>query len=220
MAPRRRFAAALERGEMSQSDDDRALRGALADAEASMHKGRAGSLVLIACLGLALVGGLVFMVGGEDKARVYGEIGKRVNGLAHASFDQFWACALQGENVTDIKSNAELATQLGGRAQERGRAYGVHVREKCMPKLEDIGPQLDTLIVPQDLQTDVGALKQANAALRTSFSGLIAYLDNPDLQYDETEAKHLLDPITRAWYDFKKASASINKIIKGKLESS
>jgi hypothetical protein len=120
--------------------------------------------------------------------------------------------------VLDIKSNAELATQLGGRAQERGRAYGVHVRDKCMPKLEDIGPQLDTLIVPQDLQTDIGALKQANATLRSSLSGLVAYLDNPELDYDEAAAKPLLDPITRAWYDFKKAHAAINKTIKGRLE--
>jgi hypothetical protein len=204
---------------MAQSDDERALRGALADAEVSMHKGRAGSLVLFAAFGLAVLGGLVFLVGGEDQARVYGEIGKRVNGLSHASFDQFWACALQGENVLDIKSNAELTTQLGGRAQERGRAYGVHVRDKCMPKLEDIGPQLDTLIVPQDLQADVNALKQANASLRSAFSGLVAYLDNPELEYDEGAAKPLLDPITRAWYDFKKAHAAINKIIKGKLEA-
>jgi hypothetical protein len=203
---------------MAQSDDERALRGALADAEASMHKGRAGSLLLLAALALALVGGLVFMVGGEDQARVYGEIGKRVNGLSRASFDQFWACALQGENVQDIKSNAELAAQLGGRARERGRNYGLHLREECLPKLEDIGPQLDTLIVPQDLQLDVDALKKSNASLRTAFSDYIAYLDNPELDYDDTAARPLLDPIAHAWYDFRKSQAAINKIVKTKIE--
>lgn len=183
-----------------------------------MHKGRAGSLVVMGALALALLGGLFFLVGGQDQARVYGEIGKQINGLKHSRFDQFWGCALPGENVNDLKSNADLVTQLGGRGQERGRKFGVHLREKCLPKLEDIGPQLDTLIVPQDLQPDVTVLEQSNAQLRSAVSAYVAYLDDPELDYDEARAQPLLQEIGKAWYDFKKAHADVNKLIKAKLK--
>lgn len=203
---------------MAQLDDERALSGSLADAEAAMHKGRAGSLLIMGALGLSLIGGLVFFVGGQDRARVYGEIGRQINGLGRANFDRFWGCALQGENVADIRSNAELATQLDVRGRERGRAYGVHLRDACLPKLTDIGPKLDTLIVPADLQKDVDALKHANSALRSAVSGFATYLDDPDLHYDPDEAKRYIDPISRAWYDFKKAHAGLNESIKVKLK--
>ena len=202
---------------MGSSDDERALGAALADAEVAMHKGRSGSLVMLAGVGVAALLGLGLLVGGEDHARVYGEIGKQVNGLKHASFDQFWACALQGENVVDIRSNAELATQVAGRGRDRGRAYGVHLREECLPKLEDIGPKLDTLIAPADLQADISALKKANGDLRTSFSDYVAYLDNPDLTYDDTAAKPSIDGISHAWFDFVKAHGALNKSLKQKL---
>lgn len=204
---------------MSKANDEHALSAtAFVEAEANMHKGRAGSLVLLVCVGVALLGGLAFLVGGEDKARVYGEIGKQINGLKHANFDQFWACALQGQNVVELKSNADVATQVGGRGQERGRKYGVHVRERCLPKLEGVGPKLDTLIAPQDLQADVAALKKANAELRSAWSGYIAYLDDPELAYDEAKAKPNIDSIAHAWFDFVKAHGAINKTIKGKLK--
>ncbi len=203
---------------MAEPHDEPLASSALADAEAAMHKGRAGSLVAMAGLGAALLLGLFFLMGGQDRARVYGEIGRQINGLKHAHFDQFWGCALQGANVNDIKSNAELETQVGGRGQERGRAYGVHVREHCMPKLEEIGPKLDTLIVPADLQADVSGLKQANARLRSAFSAYIAYLDDPDLDYDEARAQPLVQEIGKAWYDFKKAHADVNKLIKQQLK--
>jgi hypothetical protein len=192
-----------------------------ADAEGSMrsmHKGRAGSLVLMGALLLALLGGLAFLVGGDDQARVYGELGRQINGLKHAAFDQFWGCALQGENIADIKSNSELMAQVGGRAEERGRAYGVHVRDACLSKLEGVGPQLESLIVPQDLQADVAALKQASGELRSAWSNYVAYLDNPELDYQEREAQPYLQHIARGWYDFKRAHAAVNKTIKSRLK--
>jgi hypothetical protein len=203
---------------MADKDMPVAVSGSLADEEAAMHKGRGRSLVVVIALAAAAIGGLVFLVGGEDEARVYGEIGKSINGLERGSFNQFWGCALQGDNVTDIRSNSELMTKVGGRGMERGRNYGVHVREKCLPMLQNIGPKLGTLIVPEDLKADVKAMVDANAALRSEWSSFVAYLDNPDLKYDEIEAKPHLQAISKCWFDFRKAHVAINKTIKSKLK--
>jgi hypothetical protein len=191
---------------------------ALADAESAMHKGRAGSLVAMGALGLAIVVGLVLLVGGEDEARVYGDLGRAINGLERASFDRFWGCALQGENVADLKNSLDLITKVDARGLERGRNYGLHVRDKCLPLLKDIGPQLDTLIVPEDLRPAVTAMKTSNNALRGAFSDYVAYLDDPELDYDQAIAKPHVTGIARGWYGFRKAHADANKLIKTKLK--
>jgi len=189
----------------------------LADAESAMHKGRAGSLVTMGALGVAVLVGLIWLIGGEDQARVYGELGKTINGLEREHFDQFWGCALQGENVGDLRTSTDLIAKIDGRGLERGRNYGVNVREKCLPRLVDIGPRLDTLIAPEDLKADIEGMRDANNKLRSAFSGFISYLDDPDLQYDQEAAKPHITEIARAWYEFKKAYSDVNKKIKAKL---
>lgn len=203
---------------MTDGQDSPLLTGSLGDDEAAMRKGRAGSLAILIGFGLAAAVGLAFLMSGNDEARVYGEIGRKVNGLERAHFAQFWGCALQGENLADLRSNSDLTTHVNGRGIERGRSYGVHVRETCLPKLQEINPQLATLIVPAELQSDVEALKKATGDLRSAWSGLIAYLDNPELEYAEDEARPHIAQIARGWYDFKKAHAAINQKIKAKLQ--
>lgn len=198
-------------------DEDRSV-GTLADAEAALRKGRGGSLIVIGALGVVLAAGLVLLIGGDDQARVYGEIGKHINGLKRAHFDQFWSCALPGENIADLRSNTELSAKLDVRGQERGRAYGVYLRDRCMPKLEQVGPELEALIVPDDLQPDVRALTSALGQLRSSVSEYVVYLDDAALQYDAEQAGPRLGQITRAWYDFKKAHNAVNARIKTKLK--
>jgi hypothetical protein len=202
---------------MSQPDQA-PLEGTLADAEAAMRKGRATQLWIVGALGIAVGIALVLLVGKDDEARVYGEIGKRVNGINRGRFDQFWACALQTDNVADIHSNAELSAKLDARGDERGKPYGVHLRERCLPNLEKIAPELETLIVPSDLQPDVTALLEANGRLRGSVSEYVAYLDDPELDYDPVVARPVLGRVARAWYDFKKAHGAINTKVKAKLK--
>jgi len=202
---------------MSQPDHA-PLEGTLADVESAMRKGRATQLWIVGAFGVAIGIALLLLVGTDDEARVYGEIGKRVNGINRGRFDQFWACALQTDNVGDIRSNAELSAKLDARGDERGRRYGVHLRERCLPNLEKIAPELETLIVPPDLQLDVTALLEANGRLRGSVSEYVAYLDNPELDYDPEVARPVLGRVARAWYDFKKAHGAINTKVKGKLK--
>jgi hypothetical protein len=108
-------------------------------------------------------------------------------------------------------------SQIDGRAASGGTAYAMHVRDKCLPQLTEIEPQLDALIIPQELQPDVEQLKDATSKMRGAWSGLISYLDNPDLHYDADSARVYIETIARGWFDFKQAHGKINKLLKAKL---
>jgi len=203
---------------MAMSQEKPSTGGALAEEEAALRRGPGG--LVAGLLGLLVVvgAGLWFLVGDGDDVRVYGELGKQINGLKQANFDQFWGCALEGANLRDIKNNTELASQLTGRARERGQAYGLHLRDKCARKLTEIEPTLDTLIMPEDMKSDVVKLKAATSKLRSGTGAFISWLDNPEFRFDDTTAREYIDQIARAWFDFRQAHADLNKTLKARLE--
>jgi hypothetical protein len=203
---------------MAEGDRPIELRGTLADEEAALRKGKAGSLIAVSVLGLAVLGGLFYLMGGDDNARVYGDIGKQINGLKQASFDNFWSCALQGEDLRDVTSNTELTARLDTLGRDGGRKFAENLRTACKPQLENIGPALDTLIVPTDMQGPVRAMSEAAANLRTATSGFIIYLDDPELDYDEVASRPHVQAMARAWYEFKKAHNEANQVIKAHRE--
>lgn len=190
----------------------------LGDAEAAMHKGRGGMLVAAGVVLLAAIGGLVFLMGGDDEHRVYSEMGKTINGERVGSFDQFWGCVLQGENLRDLKSNEDLVALVERRAAGGGARYAKQLRDDCLPKLEGVEPKLGALILPPDLKPGVAALLLANGDLRGATSNFISYLDQPELVYDEEESREKIGKMARGWYDFRKAIADINKVLKEHLE--
>lgn len=200
--------------------DTQGSLGSLADDEAALQRGKGKMLAAWGVVLLVVLGGLFALMSGGDEERVYGEIGKKVNGLRQAHFDQFWGCALQGAVIKDIKTNTELMSQVDGRAMEKGAAYAVHLRDTCLPKLEAIEPQLEVLIIPPDMQADVNAMKDATSKLRGAFSALISYLDAPDAKYESEAARIYVENIARGWFEFKQAHAAINKLIKQKLGES
>ena len=203
---------------MAEGDRPIELRGTLADEEAALRKGKAGSLIAVSVLGLAVLGGLFYLVGGDDTARVYGDIGKQINGLKQASFDNFWSCTLQGEDLRDVTSNTELVSRLNMLGRDGGREFAKNLREACRPQLENIGPALDTLIVPPDMKANVTAMSEAAASLRSATSGFIVYLDDPELDYDDEAAKPHVQAMVRAWYEFKKAHNEANHVIKSQRD--
>jgi hypothetical protein len=203
---------------MAEGDRSIELRGTLADDEAALRKGKAGSLIAVGVLGAVLLGGLFFLMGGEDQARVYGDIGKQINGLKQSSFDQFWSCALQGADLRGLTSNTELTARLDVSCRDGGERFGVNLKDACKPQLEPIAPALDTLIVPDDLKPHVRAMSEAASALRTATTGLTVYLENIGPNYDETVARPHIQEMTRAWYEFKKAHNEANQLIKQRLE--
>lgn len=193
-------------------------RELVAEDEAGFKRGRASMLLgLLAAALLAMIG-LWQLLSHGDQARVYGEIGRRINGVRQEQFDEFWACALDGQDPHSVHSNAELRKQLE-RAADGGGEYAAYLRESCADKLTEIKPELDDLIIPDDLKADVEALKAATGQLEASLGAFIACLSNPGQPCDRSAAKSSLDGIARGWFDFQTAHASINRTLKAKLEN-
>ena len=188
--------------------------------EADFKRGRSSMLWGVGFAVVVGLAGLWHLVGGDDEGRVYSELGRKINGMRQANFDQFWDCALGGKNLRELKSNTDLMEQLDGHAAQRGRGYAVHLREACVGRLTDIEPMLDTLIIPNDLKADVDKLKAATSKLRGAASAYVSYLDNPELKYDSEAAKQYIEPIARAWFEFCQAHAAINKILKARIDGS
>jgi len=191
----------------------------LAEDEAGFKRGRSSMLWGLVLAGLFALAGLWHLLSGGDEGRVYGELGRKINGVRLAHFDQFLDCALAGKNLHDLKTNTDLMVQLDGRAATGGRSYALHLRDRCLGKLTEIEPALDNLIIPDDLKQDVEKLKAATSKLRSGASAFISYLDNPELKYDSESAQVYLEHIARGWFDFRQAQVAINKTLKAKLEA-
>ena len=187
--------------------------------EAALKQGRGGLFFGLGALCLALLVGLWLFVSGDDEQRVYGELGRRVNGLRQSSFDPFFGCLLPQVNLADLKRADDLLTQLEKRARDGRAAYALHLRQECLPKLQDVEPELGTLILPEELREDVDRMRNATSLLRSATSALSSYLDDPERQYDEEAARDHLEGIARGWFDWKSGQASFNKRLKEKLEA-
>lgn len=190
----------------------------LSDAEAAMHKGRGGMIVAAVVVVLGGLGGLFFLMGGDDERRVYSELGKTINGERVGAFDQFWACVLQGENLRDLKSNEDLEAKVELRAAAGPARFATLLQETCLPKLEKVEPKLSALILPDDLKPSVASLVTATGDLRSATSNVVSYLNQPELEYDEEESRQKIKKMARGWYDFRKAQADVNNVLKEHLE--
>jgi len=191
----------------------------LARVGAGFKRGRGVMLLgLLGALALGLAG-LWELLSHDDEARVYGELGRKINGIRLESFDDFWECALEGVDFRAVRNNAELTGQLRRLTQgEGGRDYALHLREDCATRLEPIAPQLAELIVPPDLQADVTTLQRAATQLSEHLSSWLTCLERGDAACDQAERKPALDGIARSWFEFQTAHAAINKTLKLRLE--
>jgi hypothetical protein len=210
---------------MAGTDDNLDLGGqlppvsrgpSLADEEAAMHKGRGRMLVGLIAVAIAIAGGAGYLLSEGSQQQSYGEIGKKINGMKKEHFDQFWGCALPNENLRDIKTNADLESSIVNRAQA-GANYGRHVRDVCMDKLAGIETKLDILLVPRDFEADTVAMNRAVKELRSGWSDYISYIVDPKGEYSEELAQPKIARISRAWYEFRKAHASVNATLIKKL---
>jgi len=189
-----------------------------AEDEAAFKSGRGFMLAGSVGAGVLALAGLWLLLSHGDQARVYGELGRRINGVRQAQFDEFWSCALRGRDPRELHNNTELTSELDESAADGGSEYAAYLRENCAGMLADIKPALDQLIVPDDLKADVDTLKSATHDLERNLSSFIGCLSAAQ-PCDHSAAKPSLDGIARGWFDFQTAHASINRTLKAKLEN-
>ncbi len=190
----------------------------LDDEAASMNKGK-GRTIVAFVLGLGLlIGGVGFLLKDADASREYRETGQALNGIKKQQFDRFWGCALRGTNLKDIKSNADLVAQMQRRTEAAGRTFAVLVRDNCMDALNKTEADLDVLLVPGELQSYVTAMRDGASQVREGWGDLIAYLINPNLEYEQASARKYWNKIAKGWYGFRKGHSELNRSLRERLK--
>jgi len=196
-------------GERDVSD-----RAALEDAKA-FNKGKGPLLsVMLGLLGLTVVGFGWYLV--QDQPNPYGELGKQINGLRGQYFDGFWTCALPGKRLDELKNNGDLRAELHTRGEALGR-YGQHLSGKCREAVRELGVRLSALLPPDDarplIAEMIGALRKIDEGTRVYSD----YLQNVEGAYQADGADPALSGLVRGWYEFRKAHAALNQVIRDKL---
>lgn len=190
-------------------------RSALEDAKAfNKGKGR----LLFAMLGLLLVAVLGFgwyLV--QDQPNPYGELGKQVNGLRGQYFDGFWTCALPGKRLVDLKSDADLRSELHMRATARGR-YAEHLSSKCRPFTSELMVRLRALLPPQDAQPFVKQMLSALGKMDEGARDYAQHLQELEGAYVDEAAEPSQSGLVRGWYEFRKAHAGLNQLVRDQLQ--
>ena len=193
----------------------------LARVGAVFKRGRGLMLLgLLALLGLGGAG-LWQLLSHDDEARVYGELGRKINGIRQLFFDGFWECALDGEGVDarSVRNNTELTHWLRTLSDDAdAKDYAAHLRDDCASTLEPIAPELDQLIVPADLKADVSRLQRGATHLKQSVDNWISCLQMGQTACDLSASQPHLDAIARSWFEFQTAHAAINRTLRLRLE--
>lgn len=187
---------------------------ALEDAKA-FNKGKGkllfGMLTLMACAVGAFAWYLV-----QDQPNPYGELGRQVNGLRGAYFDQFWTCALPGTRPADLKSDADVREQLHQRATS-GARYGTHLRNQCAGNLRELATRLRALLPPDDAAPKVQAMADAATKMDKGVSTYASHLESLEGGYSASNAESEQADLVRGWFEFRTAHAELNKLVKEKL---
>lgn len=184
--------------------------------EKAMKKGNTWVLAAAIVAGLAVVAGIVFVLAREDPNEQYRAIGRQVNAMKGANFDAFWVCALPNQALDRLRSDQDLRAAINERAASRPRAYGQHVRQRCMVKLTEHASPLATLIPPDDLREPLTELGNAVEDLEQAWVAYIAHLERVET-YDADAAGAQLTAIARGWYDYKRVHGDINRTIREHL---
>ncbi len=187
---------------------------AFEDAKA-FNQGKGRLLAAMIAMVVAALGGFGFYLV-QDQPNPYAELGKQVNRLRSAGFDQFWTCALPNTNPADLKNNEDLLGELHGRGAAAGR-YAAHLQNECAPPLRDVATRLRALLPPEDAAVHVKAMADAASKIElgvTTYAGHLRALEGP---YARDAATPELEGLVRGWYEFRKAHAELNRLVKTRL---
>jgi hypothetical protein len=196
-------------GERDVSD-----RAALEDAKA-FNKGKGSLLfVMLGLLALALVGFGWYLV--QDQPNPYGELGKQINGLRGQYFDGFWTCALPGKRLAELKNDGDLRAELHTRGEALAR-YGQHLSSKCRSEAQELGVRLSALLPPDDARALVKQMVDALHKMDDGTRTYADYLQSVEGPYQAEVAEPAMLGLVRGWYEFRKAHAALNQLIRDKL---
>src|SRR5687768_10007078 len=82
--------------------------------EKALKKGRGRMLAaMVGAVVLVIAGLALYLSSGDDET--YTKFGQHVNGYDGQYFDQFWACALDGTNLREVRSDQNLRDQINRR---------------------------------------------------------------------------------------------------------
>jgi len=194
----------------------------LAEDEKAMGAGGGTTTMVaaIAVFALLAIGIAVFVLRGDGSSE-YSSIGRQVNGMRQAHFDQFWSCALPREDIRDLNGNAAVQAAVLQRASSSPSAYARIVRA-CMTHLTEQTPLLTQLIVPADMNESVGQLRTALASLITAWNAYLDYLEHLGGPYDEADAQGttLLTAVVRGWYDYRMGVQAVNAVVSSHVHAS
>jgi hypothetical protein len=189
----------------------------LAQVGAGFRSGKGALWGSVAAAAFALIG-MWLWVSHNDQARVYGELGRKLNGMRQAEFDAFWQCVLEDVDVGALRSNADLLLWLGSSVESGGPEYAVHLRDDCMGMLGAIPTRLNQLITPNDLKSDIATMEAATALLQRDFRAVIACVGRGQDMCPPVAMQPQLQSIARGWFDFQTAHAALNRTIRSRLE--
>jgi hypothetical protein len=188
----------------------------LAEDEKAMGAGGgSGAMIgaIVVCVLLA-IGIAVFVLRGDGSSE-YGNIGRQVNGMRQAHFDQFWSCALPREDIRDLNGNAAVQAAILQRATSSPSAYARIVRA-CMTHLTEQTPLLTQLIVPADMNEAITQLRNALAGLVSAWTAYLDYLEHLGGPYEEADEQGstLLTTVVRGWYDYRMGVQAVNDVVR------
>ncbi len=184
---------------------------------AAMNKGKSRTIIAaVVVAAICFIGAGVFLQNADEKS-AFREAGQTLNGIKKRQFNRFWGCALEGVNLSDVRSNADLVAKIEIRSSAGRTRYGRMVRNRCVDILGEIASALDVLQVPSELKPQVEGMKKATTQLRDGWREYLTYITDPELNYDETRARRYLDKIALGWYGFSKDHAKLNKELKSHL---
>jgi hypothetical protein len=189
----------------------------LAQVGAGFRSGR-GVLWGLTAAAAGVLMGMWFWLSHNDEARVYGELGRKLNGVRQVEFDAFWQCVLEDVDVSTLRSNTDLLHWLRSSVEAGGPEYAVHLRDDCMLTLGAIPARLNQLIAPSDLKDDIAAMQTATALLQRDFRAVISCVGKGRDICPLGAMQPQLQGITRGWFDFQTAHAAVNKTIRSRLE--
>jgi len=190
----------------------------LDDDEKALRKGNTGPLIIGLLAAVVVTGGLGYVLMQGEDGDQYGTIGSAINGMKQEHFDQFWACALPNQSLSELRNDQDLRSAIHKRARRVPRAYASHVREQCLVKLNEHGPNLRALIPPEDLTAQLADLQTAITDLTDACTEYITYLEGATEGYSEDDARPTISKIAKGWYDYRHVHSGLNSSIRDHID--